>query len=155
MELTLHLENVSSGDTLPDDEDVHRWLFAALNTAIPQVQQPQQQAEVCLRIVDEAESAEFNQRYRGKTGATNVLSFPAQLNVDHPLLGDLVVCAPVVERESREQGKSFSAHWAHILVHGSLHLLGFDHIDDQDAVIMENLEVNILKQLGFPDPYHL
>lgn len=147
MELTLHLENASSQSSgLPEDEDVHRWISTAL-------QSYREQAEISVRIVDEAEGAELNQRYRGKPGATNVLSFPAQLPIEHPLLGDLVICAPVVARESLEQDKPVAGHWAHMLVHGSLHLLGFDHIDERDAVIMEDLEVTILKQLGFADPY--
>lgn len=147
MELTLHLENASSQSSgLPEDEDVHRWISTAL-------QSHRKQAEISIRIVDEAEGAELNQRYRGKPGATNVLSFPAQLPIEHPLLGDLVICAPVVARECREQGKLATNHWAHLLVHGSLHLLGFDHINEQDALVMEDLEVTILKQLGFSDPY--
>ncbi len=146
MELTLHLENASSSDNLPDDEDVHRWVSTALTDRC-------ERAEICIRIVSERESAELNRRYRGKDNPTNVLSFPAELTVEHPLLGDLVICAPVVARESRQQGKPLSAHWAHMLIHGSLHLLGFDHSEDRDAKIMESMEIEILNKLGFTDPY--
>jgi len=109
-----------------------------------------------LRLVDEAESADFNQRYRGKVGPTNVLSFP----FDPPpggrgrcYLGDLVLCAPLVAREAAEQGKSPEAHWAHLVVHGVLHLLGHDHLDEAEAQAMEALETGILADLGYPPPY--
>ncbi len=113
------------------------------------------EAEVSLYIVDEAESQELNAQYRGKDKPTNVLSFPADIpeEVGVPLLGDLVVCAPVVEREAQEQGKTLEAHWAHMLVHGSLHLLGYDHIEDDEADVMEALETEIITGLGFPAPY--
>lgn len=146
MELILHLENASSSDNLPDDEDVHKWVATALRHKY-------RQAELCIRIVDREEGREFNRRYRGKDYATNVLSFPVEFPIEHPLLGDLVICAPVVTEESRNQGKTLPAHWAHMLVHGSLHLAGYDHIEDADAAVMEELESKILAQLEFPDPY--
>lgn len=98
----------------------------------------------------------LNARYRGRDYATNVLSFPAELppGVDVPLLGDIVVCAPVVAREAAEQHKAPRAHWAHMLVHATLHLLGHDHEQPHDATRMEALETRILAALGFPDPYH-
>ncbi len=111
--------------------------------------------ELTVRIVDGAEAAELNRRYRGRSGPTNVLSFPfdGMPGVDLPLLGDIVVCAPVVVREAREQGKPERAHWAHIVVHGVLHLLGYDHVEPEQARIMEGLEKQILGKLGIPDPY--
>lgn len=115
----------------------------------------QQEAEVTVRIVDEAESNELNLTYRGKDKPTNVLSFPfeAPPGLELPLLGDLVICRQVVEHEAAEQGKPLMAHWAHMVVHGSLHLLGYDHIEDDEAEEMEALERDIMQELGFADPY--
>ncbi|MCI5764347.1 rRNA maturation RNase YbeY [Actinobacillus porcinus] len=111
--------------------------------------------EMTIRIVDEAESHELNLTYRGKDRPTNVLSFPFECpeEVDLPLLGDLIICRQVVEREAEEQGKLLLAHWAHMVVHGSLHLLGYDHIEDDEAEEMESLETEIMTGLGFEDPY--
>jgi probable rRNA maturation factor len=106
--------------------------------------------EVTLRIVGPAESRALNRRYRKKDKPTNVLSFPYD---DPGLLGDIVICAAVVNREAREQGKRREAHWAHMVVHGVLHLLGFDHIRPADAKVMERRERAILARLSFPDPY--
>lgn len=115
--------------------------------------------ELTLRIVDEAESAELNGRFRGKPHATNVLSFhydaePIEGTPTTEVLGDLVLCAPVIAREADEQDKAPTAHWAHMIVHGVLHLLGQDHEDDEQAAHMEQCERAILAALGFPDPYH-
>ena len=110
---------------------------------------------VCIRIVGLAESRRLNRRYRGKDRPTNVLSFPASGD-EHALggsLGDLVVCAPVVAREAREQGKERVAHWAHVVVHGVLHLHGYDHVTRRDAAAMERLEVEILRGFGYQNPY--
>ncbi len=111
--------------------------------------------EITVRIVDEAESHHLNLTYRGKDRPTNVLSFPFECpdEVELPLLGDLVICRQVVEREAEEQGKPLLAHWAHMVVHGSLHLLGYDHIKEDEAVEMESLETKIMTELGFADPY--
>lgn len=112
--------------------------------------------EFTIRVVDEQESAALNQAYRGRPGPTNVLSFPFEMPPGAPptgLLGDLVICAPVVEREAGEQGKSVQAHWAHMVVHGLLHLLGYDHQQETAALAMEALETHILVQLGFDAPY--
>lgn len=113
--------------------------------------------DLTIRIVGAAESRRLNRDWRGKDKPTNVLSFPASCagfpGVDEAPLGDLAICATVVQRESREQGKSARAHWAHMVVHGVLHLLGYDHEDDADAQQMEGEEVRILAQLGFADPY--
>ena len=108
-----------------------------------------------LRIVDEAEGAEPNQAWRKRGAATNVLSFPADLleNPAFRVLGDLVLCAPVVRREARAQGKRQAAHWAHLVIHGTLHLLGYDHVVKTEAEAMEALECSVLAGLGFPDPY--
>lgn len=129
-----------------------RWATAALAGRI-------READLAIRIVDESEGRALNRHYRGKDYATNVLSFPAELpeglpeDFHMPLLGDLVICAPVVAREAREQGKSPAAHYAHLTVHGTLHLLGWDHDDDREAEAMEQLEREILASLGIADPY--
>ncbi len=145
--LILDIQRVSRLDGLPGDAELEAWAGAALAGEGP--------AEATLRIVDEEEGAALNQRYRGRQGPTNVLSFPfeAPPGVELPLLGDLVVCAPVVRREAREQGKPEAAHWAHMLVHGMLHLQGHDHQTEDEAARMEALERDILAGLGFPDPY--
>lgn len=112
-------------------------------------------AELCIRIVDQDESAALNKRYRDQDGPTNVLSFAcdAELPDAHAPLGDLVICAPVVTKEAMAQGKCLSDHWQHLVVHGILHLLGYDHIGDDDAQIMEHEERVILARLGIADPY--
>ena len=133
---------------LPNAQQITTWAEAALAGM-------RTEAQLTVRIVSNAESAMLNQTYRYKQGATNVLSFaiedPDGLPV--PLLGDIAVCAPVVEREAREQGKEAAAHWAHMVVHGTLHLLGYDHLEDAQAQEMELLETRILAGLGFPNPY--
>jgi probable rRNA maturation factor len=115
----------------------------------------EQGAAVCLRVVGGAESRRLDRDYRGKDKPTNVLSFPSspEERVATGILGDLVICAPVVAREAREQGKTLRAHWAHMVVHGTLHLLDYDHESARDARRMEALEVEILRGLGFHDPY--
>ncbi len=112
-------------------------------------------AEMTIRIVDEEESQSLNTQWRNIEKPTNVLSFPAGEINEHisTLLGDLVICAPVVKREAKEQKKSSEAHWAQMVIHGTLHLLGYDHINEKDANEMESLETSILKTLDFPDPY--
>jgi len=133
---------------LPTAEQIEQWATAA--------EQPQRdEVEMTVRIVDEAESHELNLNYRGKDRPTNVLSFPFECpdEVELPLLGDLVICRQVVEREAQEQDKPVMAHWAHMVVHGSLHLLGYDHIEDDEAEEMESLETQIMTELGFADPY--
>ena len=125
-----------------------RWVRAALAGR-------RRQAEVALRIVDTVEGATLNATWRGKHGPTNVLSFPVgePPSVAPDLLGDLVLCAPVVLEEALAQGKTADAHWAHLVIHGTLHLLGFDHQRARDARVMESLERDILSRLGYPDPY--
>ena len=133
---------------LPTAEQIEQWATAA-------VQPQSDEVEMTVRIVDEAESHELNLNYRGKDRPTNVLSFPFECpdEVELPLLGDLVICRQVVEREAQEQDKPVMAHWAHMVVHGSLHLLGYDHIEDDEAKEMESLETQIMTGLGFADPY--
>ncbi|MCE0556042.1 MULTISPECIES: rRNA maturation RNase YbeY [unclassified Motilimonas] len=131
---------------LPSVTDIETWLNATISL---------DEAELTVRIVDNEESQRLNCDYRGKDKPTNVLSFPfeAPPGIELPLLGDLVVCKQVVEQEAQEQNKPLMAHWAHMLVHGSLHLLGYDHIEDDEAEEMEGLETQIMQQLGFIDPY--
>ena len=114
-----------------------------------------QSQEVSVRIVNEQEMQELNQRYRNKDCPTNVLSFPAGLHaeVDIPFIGDVIICAPVVDREAAEQGKSAMSHWAHMTVHGILHLQGYDHNNDTAAAEMEQNEITILSKLGYANPY--
>jgi probable rRNA maturation factor len=111
--------------------------------------------EVSVRIVGAAEGRRLNRDYRGKDRPTNVLAFPAELSPELglPLIGDLVICAEVVGREAAEQAKPVDAHWAHLVVHGTLHLLGFDHRTEAEAAVMEREEIQILDALGYPDPY--
>ncbi|VAX12492.1 Metal-dependent hydrolase YbeY, involved in rRNA and/or ribosome maturation and assembly [hydrothermal vent metagenome] len=135
----------------PTEADIQHWVEVALH------HEQRENIELTLRIVDEAESMALNHQYRHKDYATNVLSFtydiPAEVEIE--LLGDLVICAPVVQREAAEQGKSEQAHWAHMIVHGLLHLLGFDHLNDADAKEMEAHEISILMQLEFTNPYDI
>jgi probable rRNA maturation factor len=149
MHLDLDLQIASASSALPSEADLARGAAAALSGR-------REDAELTIRIVDEAESAELNQRYRGKPGPTNVLSFPFEAPPGLPptdLIGDLAICAPVIEREAAGQGKALPAHWAHIVVHGVLHLLGYDHLQEVDALEMEGLETAVLCGLGFPRPY--
>ncbi|MFZ2208173.1 MAG: rRNA maturation RNase YbeY [Porticoccaceae bacterium] len=159
MSISIQIDNACAGGAVvPAPALLRRWLRATLRHL------GRADAQVAIRIVDETEGSELYARYRlrapssGRTGqsrATNVLSFPADLPewVDLPLLGDLVICAPVVEREAAHQGKASDAHWAHMIVHGTLHLLGHDHQDDAEAERMETLETEILASLRFPPPY--
>ncbi|HTN30984.1 MAG TPA: rRNA maturation RNase YbeY [Pseudomonas sp.] len=146
--LELDLQLASKGQP-PAEADFRRWCELALR-------QRSGDSELTIRLVDEDEGRELNHTWRHKDYATNVLSFPADVPdefLDIPLLGDLVICVPVVEREAAEQGKAPEAHWAHLVIHGCLHLLGYDHIDDAEAEEMESLERELLAELGYPDPY--
>jgi probable rRNA maturation factor len=137
-----------SGDGIPAAEVIQQWADKAL-------QERSGSAELTVRVVDEAEITALNRQFRGKDGATNVLSFPYEgmPGVTSDLLGDVVVCAPVVANESVAQSKPLQAHWAHIVVHGVLHLLGHDHSQDDEAHRMEACETDLLASLGYPDPY--
>jgi probable rRNA maturation factor len=148
MSISVDIQMACSSDEAPDEDSMRRWATAALRNE-------RETAELSVRIVDEQESAALNQQYRGKLGPTNVLSFPFDAVTPEPLpiLGDLVICAPVVIREAQQQGKPAEAHWAHMCVHGVLHLLGYDHAGDSDAEVMEALETTILLDMGFPAPY--
>lgn len=138
---------VASQEGLPAAASLRAWATAALGSAC---------GDLSIRIVDEAESQDLNSRYRHKHKPTNVLSFPYDgETLDVPVLGDIVICAPVIVREAQEQGKEPRAHWAHMVVHGCLHLLGYDHENDKDAAEMERREREILAEFGFPDPYLL
>lgn len=151
MSTHVDIDIASLSSKVPAIEHIEHWVTQAL-AAVPDIRRDN---EVSVCIVDEAESRELNLRYREQDKPTNVLSFPADLPAELklPLLGDLVICAPVVEREAEEQRKALDAHWAHMVVHGTLHLLGYDHITEQDAEKMEALETHILGQMGFPAPY--
>jgi len=135
---------------LPASASFRRWVAAALAGA-----GRDDATELSIRLVDADEGRELNHQYRGKDYATNVLSFPVELpdGIETPLIGDLVICAPVVAREAAEQGKPERHHWAHLTVHGILHLLGYDHIVEAEAEVMEALERRILATLDIPDPY--
>lgn len=149
--LTLDLQRATLAE-IPRYQDFLRWTQAALAASGV----PAGATELTIRLVDEAESAALNRTYRGRAGATNVLSFAFEHPPGAPptgLLGDLVICAPVVLDEAADQGKPELAHWAHMVVHGILHLLGQDHQDATEAVAMETLETRILTGLGFAAPY--
>ena len=147
--LELDLQIATQANGLPSEAQFRAWCDIALR-------QRTADSELTIRLVDEAEGLELNHTYRQRDYATNVLSFPADVPdgmLDIPLLGDLVICVPVLEREALEQEKSPQAHWAHLVIHGCLHLLGYDHIDDAEAEEMEALERTLLAELGHPDPY--
>ncbi len=148
MRASIDVQIASQTPDLPSVKQLQSWARAVLSGA-------EGNPELTVRIVDEAESAELNRTYRHATGPTNVLSFPfeASEQVQLFLLGDVVICAPVVKKEAHEQNKPLDAHWAHMVVHGTLHLLGYDHQNASDAVKMESEERRILSGLGFPDPY--
>ena len=151
LELQLDIQiAVEKENDLPTEEQLSQWASAALITRT-EYEEP----ELTIRIVDEAESQELNFEYRGKDKPTNVLSFPfeAPAHVPIPLLGDLIICKQVVEREAIEQGKALTSHWAHMVIHGCLHLLGYDHIEDEEAEEMEAIEKIVMAKLGLDDPY--
>ncbi len=148
--IELDVQLASEAADLPGEADLRHWCELALR-------QRSADSELTIRVVDEAEARELNHTWRHKDYATNVLSFPADIPdgiLDIPLLGDLVICAPVVAREAAEQGKLLTAHWAHLVIHGCLHLLGYDHIEEAEAQEMETLERELLAELGHPDPYN-
>lgn len=149
MPATLDYQLACDDHPVPSSHDVQTWLDAIF------AQQHLNSGEVTVRIVASAEGKELNHAYRQKDYATNVLSFPfdAPQGVSIDFLGDIVVCAEVINREAEQQQKQRQHHWAHMIVHGMLHLLGFDHIDDIDAEQMEAKEVEILNKLGIDDPY--
>lgn len=149
MNLQLSVQYRAARRGLPAVSSLRRWAGAALKDF------RRTRVAVGVRIVEAAESAALNRRFRRKRGPTNVLSFPfdAPFGTRSELLGDLVICAPVVRRQARQQRKSPRAHWAHLVVHGILHLRGYDHENRRDADVMEKMEIRILGELGFPNPY--
>lgn len=153
MALELVIQRSTEITDVPQDEQFQLWAEAALTGR-------EGKYSLAIRVVDEDEALRYNLEYRAKNYATNVLSFPAELpeglpeEVREPQLGDLLICAPVVAREAREQQLPESDHWAHLVIHGVLHLLGFDHQGPDDASVMESLETAILTGLGITDPYH-
>jgi len=148
MSVELDLQIACEFEDLPSHEQFELWADKALYAY-------REHAELTIRIADEAESQELNSQYRGKDKPTNVLSFPfdAPPGIELPLIGDLIICPHVVKAESIEQEKNFHEHFAHMTIHGCLHLLGFDHINEQDAIEMEGIEKTLLAELGIDDPY--
>jgi probable rRNA maturation factor len=148
--LTVEVQFASRRPWVPSRPALLRWATAAHLRA---ARRRPAAAELCIRVVGSAEGRRLNRQFRGRDYATNVLSFPAAAGMAGGALGDLVVCAPVVAREAREQGKARAAHWAHMIVHGVLHLHGFDHEESRAARRMERSEVEILAGFGYQDPY--
>ncbi|MCC5855883.1 MAG: rRNA maturation RNase YbeY [Idiomarina sp.] len=148
MTITIDIQHACDGP-VPSDHELTHWASSALQAL--QVED----AEMTIRMVSTEESQALNHTYRQKDKPTNVLSFPFESDIplDLPLLGDLVICAQVVEQEADEQNKPVANHWAHMVVHGTLHLLGYDHINDEEAAEMEQLETQILASFNMPDPY--
>jgi len=150
MNVTIELQNHSGNRDIPLRRQFKHWALTALQHIAPQ----QQVNRLSIRIVDEAESATLNSQYRSKPDATNILSFPVPDEMPaSPLLGDLAICAQVVNQEAVSQHKTQDAHWAHLTVHGVLHLRGYDHEVPDEAAAMESMEIRILHQLGYRNPY--
>lgn len=150
--LRLHFENASTLSDLPSEQDFFRWIWTALKNEY-------RQADISLLLLDEDEARAYNRDYRGKDYATNVLSFalnegeimPEQ--VSDGLNGDLIICAPVVLKEAAEQGKTAEQHFAHLTMHGTLHLMGYDHMEEAEAEEMEAIEIRLMQESGYPNPY--
>lgn len=154
MTITLDYQiNVTTTTKLPSAEQMQHWVSAAVSAASTELDA----AELTIRIVDRDEGLQLNKAYRGRDYATNVLSFPfdAPVQLPIPLLGDLVICADVVAEEAQQQHKALLDHWTHMVIHGTLHLLGYDHIQDDEAEQMEQLERDILAALNIADPYQV
>ena len=153
LELSLEVQRNTESSRVPADDEFESWVRAVLTGR-------RDCAELTIRVADDEEAQQFNLQYRSKDYATNVLSFPYELPEGVPMeaigwpLGDLLICAPVVIAEAEQQKKAERDHWAHLTVHGILHLLGYDHETDSEAVVMEGLETEILNGLGVSDPYH-
>lgn len=146
--ITVDLQLACNNQHLPSAEQIQLWADTALSPY-------NKSFEITVRIVESLESQQLNQQYRDKDKPTNVLSFPFEVpeGIELDLLGDLVVCADVVESEAKDQQKDIFAHWAHMIIHGCLHLLGYDHITQQDATEMESIEIDLLAKLGHSNPY--
>lgn len=154
MSIKLDLQYACDQQDVPSEQEFSEWI-AAIPLLDHHQDGQQGHREVVIRIVDAEEMQALNQRYRQQNKTTNVLSFVAEMPdiVDDPLLGDVIICASVVKNEALEQHKCISSHWAHMVVHGILHLLGYDHIESADARIMEQLEIQILQTLSINNPY--
>ena len=147
MTITIDVQYATVSKDVPDRRKIRKWAKTCLDDINKDV-------ELTIRVVDEAECTELNRNWRGKNKATNVLSFPAgDTRLVPELLGDIVICAPVIAREAGKQHKQPDAHWAHMVIHGILHLLGYDHENDKDAQTMESFEIKKLQSLNYPNPY--
>jgi len=150
-EIELDLQVAIAADDIPTQKQFEQWVTITLNHLhhLP--------AELTIRIVDISEMTSLNETYRKKSGPTNVLSFPFvnPPGIELPLLGDIIICADIIRQEAVNQGKPLDAHWAHMVIHGCLHLIGYDHITDAQAQEMEPLEISLLQELGYKDPYHI
>lgn len=148
MAIELELQIASDAQTLPHPSQFKEWISRTLANRYDDL-------EITIRIVDEEEMTHLNTVFRNKEGPTNVLSFPGEVNPNFGMhsLGDVVICAPVVQTESEANGKPMLEHWAHMVIHGTLHLLGYDHVDPNDAKKMETLETKIMQDLGYAAPY--
>ena len=149
MKAMVHLQVGAAVPSLPNATHFKHWVETVFASTCPK------QRELTIRVVNSNESQALNEQYRHKKGPTNVLSFPNDPTpgMDEADLGDIALCAPLVEQEASEQGKLPEAHWAHLTIHGVLHLLGYDHVKKGEAEKMERLEITLLNQLGFPNPY--
>ena len=159
IKLFLDIQKVIDSDTIPASKIIEHWVKTTLLTESPELE-PDTELELTIRIVDQDEIQTLNKTYRHKDKPTNVLSFPYEgfdfdvpEEVQLPLLGDLIICHDIVVAEARQQAKTIEEHWAHMVVHGVLHLKGYDHLEDSDAEQMEALEVKILRKLGISSPY--
>lgn len=150
MQVRITLQNTINAAQVPDRFTLKRWISETLEGHA-------ERAEICIRIVSPEESAQLNHEYRGKHKPTNILSFPIEtfedVEMSDPYLGDLVICPMVIETEAKEFNISLHEHWAHMIVHGVLHLLGYDHLTEDEAEEMEAQEIEVLDRLGFPNPY--
>lgn len=151
IDLEFFLENQSTADYVPDTEQFRNWVQQAMNYAVDF-----EKALISIVVVDEAGSAYYNEQYPGKTGPTNTLAFPMHTEKDGlPIVGDIVMCANLINQEAKKLGLEKNDHWAHLSIHSCLHIIGYDHYNDEDAEIMENLEREILHTFGIGDPYDL
>ena len=171
MGIKVDVQYASAQTDLPSKKSLTAWVKAVLQSPFAPPPLPlsenrtrvrpsggkRKTVELTIRIVDATEAQQLNETWRQRSYPTNILSFPYESppGIEIPLLGDLVICAPVVAREAAEQHKTLEAHWAHLVIHGTLHLLGYDHQEEPQALTMETLEINILNHLGYPNPYHI
>ena len=149
MAINLIIQNICNADDVPSKSSIRKWAEAAVGDT-------EKEQELCIRIVDLDESQQLNYEYRNQDKPTNVLSFPFDMEdveIKLPILGDLVICAEIIRQEAQQQHKNLHAHWAHMVIHGTLHLLGYDHQEEDEAARMENLEINILQKFGYANPY--